>query len=698
MRGASLRSLGAFAVGLAILGGILYVASTVDARAPQVERIGLTHHLSADEQVALTTTSVEVVFTETVDRPSAEEAFAIRPAVEGAFSWSGSTLVFTPAQRLPLETAFVVSIGPGVQDAAGNQMTQPGELAFMTVGNPTVVGSQPEPNAEDVPLASAIVLEFSTLMDTASVEDALVISPPIELSSSWSGETLTLTPAEQLSEGGNYTLRIGTGARDSAGTPLERSYSLSFRAVRSGLEATTVAPADGVEGISIYSPVALAFDRELNADTLDPELFRIEPEVSGSLELVNAPGAAGMESPGLRMLRFEPLSAMEPNTTYRVTLQPGLTGTDGSALAAAISWRFTTGSPLGTLSNQVVFISDRSGIDNLWSMNPDGTGQRQVSAELSPVDSYALAPDGRGVMVGDGAVVVRQQADGSGRQVLTPEGVLEIDATYSPDGSQIAFARVDAATGAGLGLWVRPFAGGDARRLELPAELGAPTPTPSPQASEQAEPAPILRAPRYSPDGAALAFVDLRGRVGVLEMPSGRLTTAPFAAVGPPSWLADSTGLLLSGSPGGALEPIRAGQPIPRLDPGTLQLSSLTLGSLRLARLGRGADTVDLLDQPPGASRPEAGPGGRYLFVVVEASAPRAGGALWLTTASGSGFLVLEDGDGAVLSAGFSPESRTVVAARSSEASSDGGIWLVNVSSGDGQQISEDGWLPRWLP
>jgi hypothetical protein len=38
------------------------------------------------------------------------------------------------------------------------------------------------------------------------------------------------------------------------------------------------------------------------------------------------------------------------------------------------------------------------------------------------------------------------------------------------------------------------------------------------------------------------------------------------------------------------------------------------------------------------------------------------------------------------------------VAARSSEASSDGGIWLVNVSSGDGQQISEDGWLPRWLP
>ncbi len=98
---------------------------------------------------------------------------------------------------------------------------------------------------------------------------------------------------------------------------------------------------------------------------------------------------------------------------------PDLVGTDGAALAEPITWRFTTGAPLASLSNQIVFLSDRSGIDNLWAMNPDGTGQRQLSSELSPITMYAVAPDGRRLIVGDGARLVMQQADGGARQTLT---------------------------------------------------------------------------------------------------------------------------------------------------------------------------------------------------------------------------------------------------------------------------------------
>lgn len=688
MRGASLRSLAALAIGLVILGGILYVASTVDGRAPSLERIDLTHHLSADAETALTTTSIEVVFSEAVDRTSAEAAFSIQPVVVGAFSWSGSTLTFTPALRLPLETDFVVSIAPSVRDLAGNAMEQRGELAFVTVGHPTVVASQPAQDADDVPLASPIVLTFSTLMDTASVEAALTMSPAVDLISTWSGEQLTLTPVERLVEGTRYTVGLSQDARDSAGTPLEQPYSLSFRAVRSGLAATTEFPADGTEGISLNTPIGLVFDRDLDPDSLNPDRFTIEPNISGSLAAIVAPGAAGMRGPGTRLLRFQPSGPLQPNTTYAVTLDPGLTGSDGSALAAPISWRFTTGSPLATLSNQIVFLSDRGGIANLWAMNPDGTGQRQLSAELSAVSAYAVAPDGRSFVVGDGAMLVRQQADGSGRQQLTPDGVLEVDATYSPNGAEIAFARIDSDTGAGLGLWTRPSAGGDAHRLELPDEVGAATPTPD----ESAALSPVLRAPRYSPDGAALAFVDMSGRVGVLELPNGRLTTAPFAAVSPPAWLPGAEAVLLAGSPAGALEPNPIGQPIPPLDPGALQLSSFELGALRIARLDRGAATVDLLDQAPGASRPEVGADGRYLFIVVQAGAPQAGGSLWLATAGG---LVQELGDGGttVTSAGFGLGSRDVAAARVGE-----GIWLVDATTGQSEQLSEDGRLPRWLP
>ena len=165
-----------------------------------------------------------------------------------------------------------------------------------------------------------------------------------------------------------------------------------------------------------------------------------------------------------------------------------------------------------------MFISDRGSVDNVWAMNPDGTGQRQLSSELSPITMYAVAPDGRSLIVGDGARLVMQEADGGGRQTLTPDGVLEIDPAFSPDGSQIAFGRVDPVTGSGLGLWTKSAAGGDANPVVLPNELLPSTPTPA-LTGVVAEPAPILRAPRYSPDSAALAYVDMSGRVGVLELP-----------------------------------------------------------------------------------------------------------------------------------------------------------------------------------
>jgi hypothetical protein len=696
IRGASIRTLGAFAIGFLILAGILYVASTVDARPPTVERIGLTHHLSADDGVALTTTSVEVVFSETVDRASAQGAFSITPTVPGAFSWTGATMTFTPAERLPLQTDFVVRVASGVRDPGGNVMTTPSELAFVTVGHPTVVGSQPQPNAADVPLTDPIVLQFSTLMDTASVEDALSVTPQMELSATWSGERLTLTPAEPLAEGERYTIRLAATARDSAGTPLAGPYTLSFAAVRSGLSAEIRFPANDVEGISPATPIALVFDRALDPGSVQADDLVIEPGVPGSLAVVAAPGAAGMREPGPRMLRFVPSGPLAPNTTYRVTLDPGLTAADGSGLASPISWRFTTGSPAASLSNQIAFLSDRAGIANLWAMNPDGSGLRQLSAELSPVTSYALAPDGRSFVVGDGAVLVRQGTDGRGRQLLTEEGVLEVDPAFAPIGAEIAFARIDAETGGGLGLWTRPSTGGDARQLPLPPEPGAtstPRPSGGPTASAQPSPQPVLRAPRYSPDGEALAFVDVSGRVGILDVARDRLTTARFAAVDAPEWLPDSSGVIVAGSPAGALEPIAAREPMPVLDPGALHLSSFALGGLRLAHLDRGAAVVRLLDQVAGAARPVAGQVGRYLFVQVQPGAPQAAGSLLLSDASNRATQLLANGGPPVTSAGFGPQARIVVAARL-----DAGIWLIDIATGQGTQLTTEGSLPTWLP
>ena len=72
----------------------------------------------------------------------------ISPAVAGSFSWSSASLTFTPATRLPLRTRFQVSVGPGVRDVAGNASTTSAPpFSFTTVGNPSVVASDPAASA-----------------------------------------------------------------------------------------------------------------------------------------------------------------------------------------------------------------------------------------------------------------------------------------------------------------------------------------------------------------------------------------------------------------------------------------------------------------------------------------------------------------------------------------------------------------------
>lgn len=699
MRRVLLRSLAVLLVGAAVLVGILYYASTVDSRPPGVTGFALSQHLSGDPTVALTSTSLEVNFSEAVELPSAQAAFRIDPPVTGSYSWSDSTMTFTPIDPLPPDTRYTAHIEPGVLDPAGNKMTQPSaSFVFTTVGEPRVVSSDPGADATDVPLDSAIRVTFSTLMDTRSVADALELTPAFAHDLRWNGEQLTIVPRDPLSANRVYRVTIGTDARDLGGTPLREPFGLSFTTVASGLTVRTVIPADRSDGISVVTPIVVELDRAIDPASVTSDLLQISPEVAGNLEVVAPPGAAGLRDPDARLLRFQPSGPLPPNTTFEVTLSPGMRGTDGALLPAPVSWTFLTGAPMATLGNQVVYISNRSGVDNLWAMNPDGTGRRQLSAELSPVVDYAVAPDGRSFVVADGARLVEQRADGSSRRVLTEDGVLEYDPAYAPNGAELAFGRADASSGAGLGLWVRDAGGGDAHRLEMPAELTASaSPSVSPSATE-GTPAPLLRAPRYSPDGRSLAFVDETGRVGVLELPGARLTTAPFRALEPPVWLPDSTGVLLTGLRQGISSTSHvAGEPIPPLELERAPIAGSQLRSLRIVRLDRGAAAVSDTGLPPGVARPAVDERGRLAYLLLDPG--QRTGAPWLSRQFGGSpgrSLLVEMPISAVR---FTPDlNRLLLSGRGDGGSVGGGVWLFDLTSGTSRRIGDDGWQARWIP
>jgi hypothetical protein len=686
MRAVILRYAAVLGLGLVALAGILYYASSVDGRPPSVEAFRLTLHASDDERLALTTSGIEVEFSEAVRTQTAEDAFRIAPDVAGEFSWSGPVLRFTPEERLPLETDFAVHLEAGVEDEAGNRMTDAtAAFEFRTVGPPGVASTDPVDGADDVPLDDAIVIGFNTLMDTASVEDALEISPVLGYEVSWSAEQLTIVPSTGLREGTTYRVTIGTDARDSAGIPLAQPFSFEFDTAGAPIEVTQLVPADGVEGLSPVSPIAVFFDRELDPDADLDELFSIEPEVAGTLEVVVPPGAAGLQEPVARLLRFQPSGALASNTTYRVTLAAGLAAADGSRLGDEIEWTFTTGSPLGTLSNQVVFLSDRSGVANLWAMNPDGSGQRQVSAELSAVVDYAVAPDARRVVVGDGATLVLQRADGSGRTLLTPSDALEFDPAWAPDGSRFAFGRAELTTGSGAGLWTRAADGGDEQQLEVP-DVSSPSPSPSGTPGDEV-PVPILRAPRYAPDGSALAFVDTAGSVRILDLDDGTQRAAFVLGVSAPAWLPDSSGVLVSVLPGGAPKVSAPGSALPPLLAEEPYLNSGEIARLEIVRVDSAASRLVHLDLPPGAHQPE---------VIADLLLYLLDGAVYLTDDPRSpeaGRRLLPEEPAEIGGAIFGVEERTVLLAENG-----GGVSLLDALTGRLTELSADGSRPRWLP
>ena len=691
------------AVGVAVLAVVLYYASTVDGRAPQVTAYRLSQHLAGDDATALTTSSLEVVFSEPVERPSAQAAFSIDPTIPGSFSWSGTTMVFTPTETLPIATDFTVRLAPGTSDRAGNRMTQPATpFTFRTVGRPSVVKTVPADGDKEVALDAHPTLTFSTLMDTGSVETSLEINPAVDHLLRWSGEALEIIPSQPLDPDQRYEITLRAGAADQAGTRLATVFRFAFTTLAAGPEVVGRVPTDGAQGIGLGTPIAIFFDRPIDPDSLSSDLLTVTPDVGGSLQVIAPQGSAalGVSTPA-SIIRFTPATPLPPNTTFEVTLAAGLRATDGSATAEPLRWTFTTGSPPDTLGNQIVFLSSRSGVANLWATNPDGSNPRQLSAELSSVSGYAVAPDGRSFVVGDGDRLVLYDANGSNRRVLTEDGTLEFDPTYSPDGRRIAFGRADQATGSSLGIWSRSSDGGDPQRIDLPAEPrpgASSSPTPSPPSAE-----PLVRAPRYSPDGTALAFVDDAGRIGILEIAGGDLTSAAFTAVAPPAWLPDSSGILVSGLAAARPLPAAPESAVPPLEATALDLHRDELTALRIVRLTRGDERLSETRLGSGATQPTVEPDGRVAYLRIDPASHGAWGELYLAaTAQGAGTAVSIEPAMQVSSVAFTPEPDQLLVARAAPQGglTARGIWLLHVAGAEarGELRASDGSVPRWLP
>jgi hypothetical protein len=672
-------------LGLAILGAILYNATMVD-RVPPTYAIRVSS-LSLGGK-ATTLTAIDVVFNKEVQHDKAEKAFSITPSVAGSFHWQGLTLIWTPSVKLALSTAFHVHMAAGVADLDGNVQTATGDLTFTTVGPPSVAAISPAAGATTVAVGSTIQITFDRLMDTQKVAAGLTVSPAFAYGLAWNGAILTITPAQQLAYATSYTIAIGNPAVDTDGSRLP-DYTMTFTTVGIGLHVTSLIPASNVAGVSISSQIAVVFDGPLDATSVDGAI-KITPPVSGSTRVETLPddqavatsasaspsGPAGSAaaSPGAvesNVLVFTPDTALAAHTTYSVTMNPTVRRTDGE-VASQQTWTFTTGEPAVNALNQIAFISGRSGVANVWLMNPDGSNQREVTSELVPVSGFDVSGDGTSIAYAAAGLVKKMSISGDNLQTLTAGGYFEYAPTFTPNGLGLVVGR-RAQDGTDLGYWLVPLiSGSDSRQLLTD---GAPPLGSAEQAHDglTGKPGESAWASRaaFSQDGTTMLLV--RGSDDVLELVNMAGATAPQALglIGnsPATWLQAGSSFYIAGS----------------TDGGTTwaywRVASTGVPTL----MGRSVGDLDTNGQ-----------GLAYLVAAIDGRTHLA----YTTAPGGATVLLADDPQYSETSPSFSPDGSTVVFGRVlfSNPTTSAGIWIVKPDGTGLTNLSVDGAYPRWLP
>ncbi|RME05846.1 MAG: hypothetical protein D6803_08005 [Anaerolineae bacterium] len=154
--------------------------------------------------------------------------------------------------------------------------------------------------------------------------------------------------------------------------------------------------------------------------------------------------------------------------------------------------------PFGGGYGQIAFASDRSGIPQIWVMNTDGSGLRQLTDLHLGACQPDWSPDGMRIVfispceknqeLYPGAGLFVMNADGSDVQSLPAVGAGAFDPDWSPDGKRIVYTSLKRAEHPQL--YVLDLESGESTLLSNPEYWDAQA--------------------RWSPDGSVIAFVTTR--------------------------------------------------------------------------------------------------------------------------------------------------------------------------------------------
>lgn len=243
---------------------------------------------------------------------------------------------------------------------------------------PTILSTNPENGATEVPAIGPYSFTFSREMSAGLTENAIDITPAASGSFSWSSDerTLTFSPDEPLDIVTLYTVSIDTTARSVYGYSLEAPFELSFTTgSRNSLSATTFYPADGETGITTYPQIQIAFDGPILQSSLTNKVALYDWNDT-KLSVKNVQIVIGDLT---SYIRYESKDELQPNSAYKAVFSAGIKDLEGYELREDVVINFTTtdeayftGNIFNTCENVADWVNPASNASSN-NFNPDHT-------------------------------------------------------------------------------------------------------------------------------------------------------------------------------------------------------------------------------------------------------------------------------------------------------------------------------------
>ena len=176
--------------------------------------------------------SISIGFSNSMNLDDVEDHFLISPAVEGALSWRGDSLVFTPSERLAAGMRYTISL-TGAHDAEGNLLGDTSSFSFVVQDGAQITKTTPSRDAEDAG-SGYVQMWFSQPMDVERTNAAFslidtVTGQPVGGHLVWNEASTQIwfTPDVPLAGSRTFQVVLAKGAADTFGNAVKADWEFT---------------------------------------------------------------------------------------------------------------------------------------------------------------------------------------------------------------------------------------------------------------------------------------------------------------------------------------------------------------------------------------------------------------------------------------------------------------------------------------